>query len=122
MSGVRGRGRPKKVGRFTYYLAAGNPRDMLTTTYNTDTEVKRAAQKFWKSFHDYCQVYDSEGYDFIAKARQELEDLKEGNPYDMHGDSFAEAGSPETALTWETKFSWGTTARCQIWRVRKIDG
>lgn len=51
MTAVRKRGRPKKVGKWKYVLTTGgrDPRNRVTQYYNTDTEVKRAAQKFYRS-------------------------------------------------------------------------
>jgi len=115
--GERGRGRPKKVGRYKYFLATGNPKDMVVKTYDTDTEVKRAGQKFWKSFEEHTRFFEGDNHSQLAAIRVELDELHERPPGDFVPDVFANAGCQTDALVWEMQFAWGTTARCEIWRV-----
>jgi len=115
----RKRGRPKKVGIWLYHLRTGNPANLRTAVYNTDTEVKRAAQKFLSALTDHARIYHPTQYAQLIDIDSQIEKLTEPNtrqtwdasPYEGHA-------TADDAFAWEVRFPGGTTARCEIWRTK----
>ena len=115
----RKRGRPRKVGLWTYFLATGNPSSLVTKTFDTDTEVKRAAQKFFASFEEHCRRYDNANYERLAGIRAELDALRDtDNDWSFNRGPFEHA-TVDNPLTWSLTFDWNVTATCKIWKVKR---
>lgn len=109
----RGRGRPKKVGKWKYFIKTGAVWGNLGTSSvawnrptivkDTDTEAKRAAQAFFEKFQapKHAASCTQRERDALAELIMELDNLHEAQaPWEP--DSF-EAG----ALWFEWSFLWG---------------
>lgn len=122
----RGVGRPKKVGKWKYYIRTGgqygnigsamawNPQLIVK---DTDTECKRAAQKFFEAFHKNARRYGSVDEQGALDALiMELDGLREAQSA-WEVDSF-EGGT----LYFEWKCAWGEqgffTAAIEITRAK----
>jgi hypothetical protein len=85
----RGRGRPKKVGKWKYYIKTGAIWGNLGMTQpawnaklivkDTDTECKRAAQKFFESFQSskHQAVMSLEERGKLTELIMDLDNLRE---------------------------------------------
>ena len=93
----RKRGRPPKVGRWKYWLRTGNPSNLVTAVYDTDTEVKRAAQKFFNSFEESTRRFGTK--DEQARLQNILIDL----------DTYCEKPDRQNdRVTYRYSFEWGS--------------
>jgi hypothetical protein len=111
MKEKRGRGRPKKVGKWKYYIKTGAQWGNLGTAMvwnhtpivkDTDTECKRAAQKFFESFHKNARRFGSlDEQGALDALIMELDGLREAQSA-WEVDSFE--GGP---LYFEWKCAWG---------------
>jgi hypothetical protein len=121
-------GRPKKVGKFKYYIKTGGafgnigqsqPHLAKTIVKDTDTETKRAAQKFFRAFQapNRMALCTSVEVAALTSLLQELDGLHEAQSAWEH-DSF-EAGP----LYYEWRCAWGDSggdfvAACEITRAK----
>jgi hypothetical protein len=104
-------GRPKKVGKWKYYIRTGGafgnlgqttPAWNKTIVKDTDTECKRAAQKFFESFHKNARRFGSlDEQGALDALIMELDGLREAQSA-WEVDSFE--GGP---LYFEWKCAWG---------------
>lgn len=130
MPGERKIGRPKKVGKYKYYIKTGGswgnlgqttPAWNATIVKDTDTECKRAAQKFFKAFQSpkHQAVATLAERNALTEVIQELDGLHEAQSAWEH-DSF-EAGP----LWFEWSTEWGAQgtfkAVCEISRAKATE-
>lgn len=107
----RGRGRPKKVGKWKYYIKTGTQLGNIgagiawnrpTIVKDTDTECKRAAQKFFGAFQPNAKRFGSlDEQGALNSLIMELDSLREAQSA-WEVDSFE--GGP---LWFEWECAWG---------------
>lgn len=121
----RKRGRPPKQGKWVYYVKTGTQFGNLgagigwnkpTLVKNTDTETKRAAQKFFRAFQKpmHLATCTLEEKNALVSVIQALDELRE-SVADWEPSSF------EHELTFRWSCAWGDqgtfTAICVITRA-----
>jgi hypothetical protein len=123
-------GRPKKVGKWKYYIRTGGafgnlgqttPAWNKTIVKDTDTECKRAAQKFFRAFQvpHKMALCTSDEVAALTNLIQDLDGLHEAQSAWEH-DSF-EAGP----LFYEWACEWGGDGKfravCEITRAKATE-
>lgn len=98
---ARPRGRPKIVGKYTYYISYGNPGSLKTMTRNTPTEVRRALESIFNGQLEQARIYGTA--DEVAALTNLIMSFK-----DIPDAAYADR------LRYAWSFQWGGQARVTL--------